>query len=175
MKKGPRYACLALALICALCLSIAGCASESSSKSDSETSSQAVSASGVAQNSQETVPNGEYSVDVSTDSSMFHLNEVSDGKGTLTVADDGMTVHISLASKKIIYLYAGKVSQAEDDEANWLEPTEDTVTYDDGYTEEVYGFDIPVPVLDEPFDVAILGTKGNWYDHKVTVSSPESK
>ena len=52
-------------------------------------------------------------------------------------------------------------------------PTEDMVTYSDGLTEEVYGFDIPVPTLDEEFDVALIGTKGTWYDHKVTVSNPE--
>ena len=35
-----------------------------------------------------------------------------------------------------------------------------------------YGFDIPVPALDEEFDVALIGTKGKWYDHKVSVSNP---
>ena len=40
-----------------------------------------------------------------------------------------------------------------------IEPTTDTVKYSDGYTEEVYGFDIPVPAIDEEFDVAILGEK----------------
>ena len=38
-----------------------------------------------------------------------------------------------------------------------LQPTKDTVTYPDGLTETVNGFDIPVPALDEEFDVA-LGT-----------------
>ena len=51
-------------------------------------------------------------------------------------------------------------------------PTTDTVTYSDGFTDEVYGFDVPVPALDEEFDLALLGTKGNWYDHKVVVSDP---
>ena len=40
-------------------------------------------------------------------------------------------------------------------------------------SEEVYGFDIPVPVLDEEFDVALIGKKGKWYDHKVSVSDPQ--
>jgi len=48
------------------------------------------------------------------------------------------------------------------------------VTYADGYTQEVYGFDIPVPALDEEFDVALIGRHGNWYDHKVVVSNPVS-
>ena len=52
-------------------------------------------------------------------------------------------------------------------------PTEDTVTYSDGLMEEVYGFDVPVPALEEEFDLALVGTKGTWYDHKVKVSNPE--
>ena len=52
-------------------------------------------------------------------------------------------------------------------------PTTDTVKYSDGTTDEVYGFDVPVEALDEEFDLAILGTKGEWYDHKVSVSDPQ--
>ena len=48
----------------------------------------------------------------------------------------------------------------------------DTVTYDDGMSEEAYGFDVPVPALDEEIAVAILGSKSNWYDHVITVSDP---
>ena len=51
--------------------------------------------------------------------------------------------------------------------------TTDTVTYSDGLSEEVYGFDVPVPYLDKEFDLALLGTKGTWYDHKVSVASPQ--
>ena len=47
-----------------------------------------------------------------------------------------------------------------------------TVTYSDGTSEEVYGFDIPVPVIGEEFDLALVGEKGKWYDHKVMVSDP---
>ena len=46
------------------------------------------------------------------------------------------------------------------------------MTYSDGLSEEVYGFDIPVPALDTEFDVALIGKKGVWYDHKVSVSNP---
>lgn len=38
---------------------------------------------------------------------------------------------------------------------------------------EVYSFDVPVPTLDDEFDLALVGTKGKWYDHKVSVSNPE--
>ncbi len=53
-----------------------------------------------------------------------------------------------------------------------LHPTEYKVTYSDGFTEEVYGFDVPVPALEAEFDLALVGTKGAWYDHKVSVSDP---
>ncbi len=77
-------------------------------------------------------------------SSMFHVNEASDGKGTLTVEDGQMTLHISLQSKKIVNLYVGMAADAPDHEAESLQPTTDTVTYSDGTSEEVYGFDVPV-------------------------------
>ncbi len=113
-----------------------------------------------------------YEADFTTDSSMFHVNEAMGGKGKLTVENGEMTIHISLVSKKIVNLYLGNAADAESDEANWLLPTEDEVTYSDGMTETVYGFDVPVSALDEEFDLAILGEKGTWYDHKVSVSNP---
>ena len=30
-----------------------------------------------------------------------------------------------------------------------------------------------VEAVDEEFDLALIGTKGKWYDHKVSVSNPE--
>ena len=116
---------------------------------------------------------GVYTADFQTDSSMFHVSEACDGKGILTVKDGKMTIHISLGSKKIVNLYPGLAEDATKDGAKLLEPTVDTVTYSDGLTEEVYGFDVPVLVLDEEFDLALIGTKGTWYDHKVSVSNPE--
>lgn len=118
------------------------------------------------------IPDGTYVASFTTDNSMFHVNEANQDKGILTVADGKMTIHISLASKKIVNLYPGTAEDAQKDGAELLEPTADTVTYSDGYTEEVYGFDVPVPALDEEFDLALVGTKGKWYDHKVKVSDP---
>ena len=118
------------------------------------------------------LPNGVYTAEFSTDSSMFHISEACDGKGTLTVKDGIMTIHISLGSKKILNLYPGLAEDAAKEGAVLLEPTTDTVTYSDGMTEEVYGFDVPVPVIGEEFDLALIGTKGKWYDHKVVVSDP---
>lgn len=115
---------------------------------------------------------GVYTAEFDTDSGMFHVNEANDGKGVLTVENGKMTIHVSLASKKIVNLYPGLAEDAQKDGAELLEPTTDTVTYSDGESEEVYGFDIPVPALDEEFDVALIGEKGTWYDHKVSVTDP---
>ena len=118
------------------------------------------------------IPDGTYVVTFTTDSPMFHVNDANNDKGILTVKDGKMTMHISLQSKKIVNLYYGLAEDAQKDGAELIEPTTDEVTYSDGYKEEVYGFDIPVPALDEEFDVALIGTHGNWYDHKVVVSNP---
>lgn len=115
---------------------------------------------------------GTYTAEFKTDSGMFHVNEANDGKGVLTVENGKMTIHVSLASKKIVNLYPGLAEDAQKDGAELLEPTTDTVTYSDGESEEVYGFDIPVPALDKEFDVALIGEKGTWYDHKVSVTNP---
>ena len=116
---------------------------------------------------------GVYTADFDTDSSMFHANEACNGKGTLTVKDGKMTIHVSLVSKTILNLFPGLAEDAQKDGAVLLQPTTDTVTYSDGLSEEVYGFDIPVPALDTEFDLALIGKKGVWYDHKVSVSNPE--
>ena len=116
---------------------------------------------------------GVYTADFDTDSSMFHANEACNGKGTLTVQDGEMTIHVSLVSKTILNLFPGLAEDAQKDGALLLQPTTDTVTYSDGLSEEVYGFDIPVPALDTEFDLALIGKKGVWYDHKVSVSNPE--
>ena len=116
---------------------------------------------------------GVYTADFDTDSSMFHANEACNGKGTLTFQDGEMTIHVSLVSKTILNLFPGLAEDAQKDGAVLLQPTTDTVTYSDGLSEEVYGFDIPVPALDTEFDLALIGKKGVWYDHKVSVSNPE--
>ena len=48
---------------------------------------------------------GVYTAEFNTDSGMFHVNEANDGKGVLTVENGKMTIHVSLASKKIVNLY----------------------------------------------------------------------
>lgn len=164
MNKMKKYL---IAITLMLTLSLAGCAGNTNNEQAStqaatqeETTKQAELADGV------------YTAEFHTDSSMFHVNEACDGKGKLTVENGQMTIHISLASIHIVNLYVGLAENAAKDGAKLLEPTTDTVTYRDGTSEEVYGFDVPVAALDEEFDLAILGTKGKWYDHKVSVTNP---
>ena len=180
--KYTRFVSL-LAVSALLAASLAGCGSSASSVASSA-SSEAVSSvaeSAVSEAASESaaassalaLEDGTYTAEFDTDSSMFHVNEASDGKGTLTVEDGQMTLHISLQSKKIVNLYVGMAADAPDHEADWLQPTTDTVTYSDGTSEEVYGFDVPVEALDTDFQLAILGTKGKWYDHTVSVRNAQ--
>jgi len=119
-----------------------------------------------------TLADGVYNAEFTTDHSMFHVNEAYGNIGTLTVKDGQMTIHVTLVSKNIVNLFPGLAEDAEKEGAALLEPTTDTVDYNDGTTGEVYGFDIPVPAIGEEFDCALLGKKGKWYDHKVMVSNP---
>ena len=182
--KDTRFVSL-LAVSALLAASLAGCGSSASSVASSASSeavssvaesavSEAASESAAASSAQ-ALEDGTYTAEFDTDSSMFHVNEASDGKGTLAVEDGQMTLHISLQSKKIVNLYVGMAADAPDHEADWLQPTTDTVTYSDGTSEEVYGFDVPVEALDTDFQLAILGTKGKWYDHTVSVRNVEAQ
>ena len=116
---------------------------------------------------------GEYQAKFITDSSMFKVNEACEDMGTLTVKDGQMMIHISLASENIVNLFPGTAKDAQKEGAVLLDPTKDEVTYSDKTTETVNGFDVPVPYLDKEFDLALVGTKGKWYDHKVKVASPQ--
>ena len=150
---------------------LAGCGASSTASSSASGAASSEAASSVASSAVETaaLPDGVYTADFDTDSSMFHANEACNGKGTLTVENGQMTFHVSLASTHIVNLYLGKAADAAANASDWLQPTTDTVTYSDGTSEEVYGFDIPVSAVDADFDLAILGTKGKWYDHVVSV------
>ena len=166
---------LSLSVVSALLLTcLSGCAGSSSTASGSEAASSAAVSSAAASEIA-ALPDGVYSADFVTDSGMFHANEACNGKGTLTVENGKMTFHVSLVSKKVVNLYPGAAADAEDHKTDWLIPTLDTVTYSDGTSEEVYGFDIPVTALDEDFALALLGSKGKWYDHTVSVCNAQPK
>ena len=145
---------------------LVGCGSNTDKKDDTKTEASKDDASEAKTDSK----------DFNTDSGMFHENpDYNDGKATLTVKDGKMTVHITLNSKNIVQLFLGSAEDAQKDGADLIDPSETTeITYSDGSApEEVYSFDVPVPTLDDEFDLALIGTKGKWYDHKVSVSNPE--
>lgn len=161
-----------------LAAALTGCGAASSTASSaagSEAASSVASSAAASETTAAALPDGVYIAAFDTDSGMFHANEACDGKGTLTVADGKMTFHVSLASKKIVNLYLGTAEDAPNHESDWLQPTTDTVTYSDGTSDEVYGYDIPLDAVDTDFQLAILGTKGTWYDHTVSVRNAEPK
>ena len=153
-----------------LCLALAACGRGQAPAIDTVTPDEAQTTGTDAASVAAALPDGVYTAEFKTDSSMFHVNEAYHGRGTLTVENGQMTIHITMPSKLVVNLFPGTAEEAQQDGAVLLQPTVDTVTYDDGTTEEVYGFDIPVPYLDGEFDCALIGTKGKWYDHKVSVS-----
>ena len=174
MKLNNKFALLLAGAM--LVGALTGCGA-SGAPASSAASSEAAASSAVSEaasvSAESALPDGVYTADFDTDSSMFHANEANDGKGTLTVKDGQMTFHVSLVSKKIVNLYVGMAADAEAHEGDWLQPTTDTVTYSDGLSDEVYGFDLPVKALDEDFQLAILGSKGKWYDHTVRVANAQ--
>ena len=113
---------------------------------------------------------GIYSAKFETDSGMFKINETKEGRGILTVQDGKMTMEIVLSGDGIVGLYEGLAKDAKNDEKNRINCSKVTVKYDDGSEEEVNSFVIDVPVLDKEFDLALIGKKEKWYDHKVIVS-----
>jgi hypothetical protein len=173
MKK--RIIILLIAVFCLL-LTACGAGSEPAAVPDKTAEAETAAAETVSSSDETepeaTLPDGAYSAEFKTDSTMFHINEAYDNQGTLTVKDGKMTIHITLPSKNTLNLFPGTAEEAQADGAVLLQPTTDTVVYDDGTEEEVYGFDVPVPYLDDEFDCALIGKKGKWYDHKVSVQNP---
>ena len=164
MKKFLSVVCAGV-LAAALTACTAAPAASQSAAASSAASVQAQSAPALA--------DGVYQASFSTDSSMFHANEACDGKGVLTVQNDQMSIYVTLAGKGIVNLFPGTAEDAQKPGAEWLQPTLETVHYSDGTTDEANAFLIPVPYLDEEFEVALVGKKGTWYDHKVSVSDPQ--
>ena len=162
-------------LLLAAALTGCGAASSTASSAAGSEAASSVASSAASETAAAALPDGIYTAEFDTDSGMFHANEACDGKGTLTVENGKMTFHVSLASKKIVNLYVGMAADADANKADWLLPTTDTVTYSDGTSEEVYGYDIPVAAVDEDFQLALLGTKGKWYDHTVSIRNAEPK
>ena len=176
MKRSTAFF---LSLVTSASLLMSGCPAVFAEESTTEVTSEAGTEAAMEASEDSTevtageiLEDGVYTAEFDTDSSMFHVNEANDGKGVLTVKDGKMTIHVSLSGKGFLNLFAGTSEDAKKDGAELLEPTTDTVTYKDGMSEEVYGFDIPVPAIGEEFTVAAIGKKGKWYDHKVSVKNP---
>lgn len=152
--------------LCA-CLFVAGCGGGSANGGAG--SEPASTNSGLAE--------GTYTAQFTSDlMSMIHLNEVCDGRCTLTVDADGNAVaHLIMPSTSIRKLYLGTKDEAQKPGAELIEATEEKVRYDDGYKQTVSAFDLPVPVIDQEFDMALVGKKGKWYDHKVKFTDVQPK
>ena len=104
---------------------LAGCQTQTASSASSEAASSASAASSeassAASSAAETqLPDGTYTAAFNTDSGMFHANEACDGKGTLTVKDGVMTLHVSLVSQNIVNLFPGTAEEAQQEGAEWL-------------------------------------------------------
>lgn len=119
------------------------------------------------------LPDGLYTAKFDTDSSMFHVNEAHKGQGVLIVQNGAMTIHVTLSGTGYVGVFPGTAKEAaEADESEIIRYSKEKVTYDDGFTDTAYAFDIPVPKLNEEFSLATIGKKDKWYDHKVSVSEP---
>ena len=165
--------------IVAVCTLLAGCTGSTGTNTENPTTvsgeTKEVSEAKETEEQKVQLEDGIYTAEFDTDSSMFHVNEACNGRATLTVKDGKMTVHITLVSKNIENVFLGTAEDAQKDGAELIQPTIDKVTYSDGMTEEVYGFNVPVEKLDEEFDLAIIGKKGKWYDHKVSVTDVQEQ
>ena len=91
MMKKKTAAILGMAVLASALM--LGCGKrEEDVKTDPETLTEAEAQSEEAGEAE--LEDGIYSAEFQTDSSMFHVNEACDGKGTLTVKDGQMTNHI---------------------------------------------------------------------------------
>ena len=163
-KKALLFIVMAVLAMAMVVMTGCGAGSGSDGSNGEATEAEAADDAGLA--------DGTYVVTFVSDHSMFHVNDFNNDKGIMTVKDGKMTVHVSLQSKKIVNLFYGNKEDAQKEGAEMLPRTVDEIDYGDGYVEEVYGFDVPVPYLDKPFEVSLIGTHDNWYTHNVTVSDP---
>lgn len=92
-----------------------------SGKAQTEQAATKEDAEDKAEDEKAALEDGTYTAEFQTDSSMFHVNEAMDGKGTLTVEDGKMTIHISLVSKNIVNLFEGTAEDAQKDGAELLQ------------------------------------------------------
>ena len=132
---------VAMTLVCAM--SLAACGNKNA-KAETESKKAVQDATESTKKAEKTekiaLSDGTYTAEFTTDSSMFHVNDVYDNKGTLIVKDGKATIHVTLTSTHIVNLFLGTAKDASKDKAELLEPTVETVDYGDGTTEEVNAF-----------------------------------
>ena len=159
-----QFKTLAFLVIAALSLSACGTAKKAdTTKTEQKTQAKL------------SLEDGIYQAKFTTDNRMFHVNEACNGKATLTVKGGEGTLHLVMPSKNVVNLFSGVASDAKKKGAELIQPTEEEITFEDGLKESVYAFDVPLPVVDQEYDLALVGTKGKWYDHKVKVTDVTSE
>lgn len=108
-----------------------------------------------------TPTDGDYLVDVDTDSSMFHAAAC-----TLHVQNGQMSASLSLPGEGFSRLYYGT---AEDAQAADDADIYDYYLNDDG----LYTFDVPVATLEQDLTIAAYGQRRDtWYDHTILFHAP---
>ena len=118
MKKKLLMVLISVSMIASV---FTGCGNSAetkdSGKAQTEQAATKEDAEDKAEDEKTALEDGTYTAEFQTDSSMFHVNEAMDGKGTLTVEDGKMTIHISLVSKNIVNLFEGTAEDAQKDGA----------------------------------------------------------
>ncbi|MBQ8962802.1 MAG: hypothetical protein IJ089_03260 [Clostridia bacterium] len=106
------------------------------------------------------IADGEYEVSVASTSPFFKIV-----RATLTVDGDALRAVIEIGSDSYSKVYMGNMTEAEADEAGWIEgePFE-------GGTR----FEIPVPALNAPFDCAAWSVaRQRWYDRQLLIDASD--
>lgn len=90
---------VAMTLVCAM--SLAACGNKNA-KAETESKKAVQDATESTKKAEKTekiaLSDGTYTAEFTTDSSMFHVNDAYDNKGTLTVKDGKATIHVALTS-----------------------------------------------------------------------------
>ena len=88
---------VAMTLVCAM--SLAACGNKNA-KAETESKKAVQDATESTKKAEKTekiaLSDGTYTAEFTTDSSMFHVNDAYDNKGTLTVKDGKATIHVAL-------------------------------------------------------------------------------
>ena len=100
MKRNSRMRGIGglLALALGLSLLMSGCRAKASESgaTGSEAAKEETTAVAVSDGENAVLPDGVYTARFETDSSMFHVSEAMHDRGTLTVKNGKMTLHVSL-------------------------------------------------------------------------------